>query len=171
MIRRTLQLSNFLLQLTNDFCRKYQVQLSVGKTKLLMYSRRETDYTKYAKMLSPIHIGETPIPFVNTAEHVGVLRAVSDNLPYIYQRISYHKKALSMGMARKHRANPIASLRAEIVFATPVLYSGMASLLLSRSEIDILAQHVKKKNISKLTQTSLQDTRSSYLLPGWPPTW
>ena len=131
-----------LLDLSLLYCQKYQVQLSAGKTRLLVFSKKETDYTKYAKMLSPVHIGETPIPFVQTAEHVGVLRAVSDNLPHIHQRISYHKKALgqilSMGMARKHRANPIASLRAEVIFATPVLYSGMASLLLSRSEKDIL---------------------------------
>ena len=57
-----------------------------------------------------------------------------------------------MGLARKHRASPVAALRAEIIFATPVLYSGMASLLLTRSEIDILAQHVKEttQNLLKL---------------------
>ena len=145
-----------LLDLSLLYCQKYQVQLSADKTKLLVFSRKETDYTKYAKLLSPVHIGETTIPFIHTAEHVGVLRSVTDNLPHIYQRISYHKKALgqilTMGMARKHRASPIASLRAEVIFATPVLYSGMASLLLSRSEIDTLAQHVKEttQNLLKL---------------------
>ena len=57
-----------------------------------------------------------------------------------------------MGMAKRHRANPLASLRAETIFSTPVLYSGMASLLLTKSEIDILSRHVKvtTENLLKL---------------------
>ena len=55
-------------------------------------------------------------------------------------------------MAKRHRANPLASLRAETIFSTPVLYSGMASLLLTKSEIDILSRHVKvtTENLLKL---------------------
>ena len=71
-------------------------------------------------MMSPIHIGETKIEFVDTAEHVGVLRSTSGNLPHIQQRIANHKKSLaqilSMGLSRGHRANPVAALRAEIFF-------------------------------------------------------
>ena len=57
-----------------------------------------------------------------------------------------------MGMSRRHRANPVASLRAENIFATPVLLSGTASLLLSKSESEILALHVKEttENLLKL---------------------
>ena len=57
-----------------------------------------------------------------------------------------------MGMAKRHRANQLASLRAEAIFSKPVLYSGMASLLLSKSEADILAKHVNltTKNLLKL---------------------
>ena len=44
---------------------------------LLLFSPSETDYVKYARLLSPITIGDTPIQFVDTAEHVGVLRSVS----------------------------------------------------------------------------------------------
>ena len=49
-----------------------------------------------------------------------------------------------MGLSRRHRANPLASLRAETIFATPVLFSGIASLILSKSETDTIAQHVKE---------------------------
>ena len=55
-----------------------------------------------------------------------------------------------MGMSRRHRANPIAALRAEQVFATPVLYSGMSSLLLSKADIDVIARHVKETTESLL---------------------
>ena len=143
-----------LLNLTLIYCQKHQVQLSASKTKLLVFSKQETDYVKYAKLLSPLHIGNTPIPFASTAEHVGVLRSVSGNLPHIHQRMVNHKrslaKILSMGLSKRHRANPIASLRAETVFSTPVLFSGVASLFLTKSESDILAQHVKENTESLL---------------------
>ena len=67
-----------------------------------------------------------------------------------------HKRSLAqilrMGMAKRHRANQLASLRAETIFSKPVLYSGMASLLLSKSEADILAKHVNltTENLLKL---------------------
>ena len=150
----TALLSNDLFQLqclldpSLQYCEKHQVQLSAGKTKLLVYSNKSTDYVKYSKLLSPLHIGDTPIEFASTAEHVGVIRSVSGNLPHVHQRILSHKRALakilSMGLSCRHRGDPVAALRAETVFATPVLYSGMASLLLTKSEISILAQHVKE---------------------------
>ena len=57
-----------------------------------------------------------------------------------------------MGLSRRHRANPIAALRAETIFATPVLFSGMASLFMSQAESSILSQHVKEttENLLKL---------------------
>ena len=48
-----------LLQLTLNYCQEYQVQLSAVKTKLLIYSATDSDYVKYCKLLSPLHIGTT----------------------------------------------------------------------------------------------------------------
>ena len=48
-----------LLQLTLNYCSKYQVELSTAKTKLLAFNTCETEYSKYVKMLFTIHIGET----------------------------------------------------------------------------------------------------------------
>ena len=53
-------------------------------------------------------------------------------------------------MSRRHRVNPIAVLRAEQVFASPVLFSGMASLILTRADIDVLARNVKETTESLL---------------------
>ena len=72
-----------LLQLTLNYCAKYQVELSTTKTKLLFFNSSESDYSKYVKLLSTIHIGETIIPFTYSAEHVGIIRSVSGNLPNI----------------------------------------------------------------------------------------
>ena len=138
------------------FCEKHHVQLSASKTKLLAFDKHQTKYVKYSKLISPLHINQIPIPFASTAEHVGVLRSVDGNLPHIHQRMVNHRRSLaqilSMGMAKRHRANPLATLRAETIFSTPVLYSGMASLLMSKSEVDILSRHVKvtTENLLKL---------------------
>ena len=143
-----------LLDLSLAYCKKHQVKLSAGKTKLLVFSKQDTDYVKYSRQISPLHIGDIPVKFATNAEHVGVVRSVSGNLPHVHQRIVSHKRALgkilSMGMSRRHRANPLASLRAETIFATPVLYSGMASLFMSNSESAILIQHVKETTESLL---------------------
>ena len=126
------------------------------KTKLLIFSATDSDYVKYSKLLAPLHIGATQIPATEFAEHVGVLRSVNGNLPHIQQRIVHHRRALgailSSGMARRHRANPLASIRADKIFGTPSLFSGMAALMLSKSEIEIINHHVKEtlQNLLKL---------------------
>ena len=60
-------------------------------------------------------------------------------------------------MTRKHGANPLASLRAEFIFGLPVLFSGTAALILNKSEIDIIAHHVKEtiQNLLKLYPKTL----------------
>ena len=147
-----------LLQLSLNYCAKYQVELSAAKTKLLAFSSGKSDAEKYAKLVNPVHIGTTTIPFVDSAEHVGVIRSVSGNLPHIHQRLVKHRKALASilftGMSRRHRASPLASLRAERIFGTPVLFSGLASLILNNSEVEIVAHKVKQtvQDLLKLHQ-------------------
>ena len=147
-----------LLQLTLNYCEKYQVQLSSSKTKLLVFSSTESDYVKYSRVISPIHIGDSVIPHVDFAEHVGVMRSVKGNLLHIQQRLASHRRALGAilfsGMARRHRANPLASLRADRIFGIPVLFSGLASLILNKKEIEIVHKHVKEtvQNMLKLHQ-------------------
>ena len=153
LVSNDLHQLQMLLDLSLLYCQKHQVQLSASKTKLLVFSREESTYVKYSKLISPLHMDKTPIPFATTAEHVGVLRSVNGNLPHIHQRMVCHKRALAkilcMGMAKRHRANPLASLRAESIFCTPVLYSGLATLWVNKQETDILSAHVKE-TISKL---------------------
>ena len=123
-----------------------------------MFAAADSDYLKYSKLVPTIKIGETYIDFVPTAEHVGILRSVSCNLAHLQQRVSSHQKALSgilsSGMARRHRANPLASLRAEKIYGIPVLFSGVATLILSKAEINVLDHQVKKtiQNFLKLHQ-------------------
>ena len=85
-----------------------------------------------------------------------MLRNTSGNLPNLTNRIIAHKKALRAvlptGMARSHRGNPAASLRVHQQYGTAVLFCGLASLVLSPSEVKIIDQHFQKtvQNIQRL---------------------
>ena len=77
-------------------------------------------------------------------------------MPNILQRITSHKRALgsvsSAGLARGHRANPAASLKAHQLYCTSVLFSGLATLVLSKSELNIIEIYFKNtlQNIQRL---------------------
>ena len=82
---------------------------------------------------------------VSEAEHVGVIRSSVGNLPHIVNRVAMHKNALRVllptGIARRHRGNPAASLRLSQLYGTPVLLSGLASLVLSQAELNVIDGH------------------------------
>ena len=48
---------------------------------------------------------------------------------------------LFTGTARSHRGNLAASLKIEKLYAAPVLFSGLASLVLSKTEVNLIDQH------------------------------
>ena len=152
----------FLLQLTLLFCKKYHVKLCPGKSKLQVFSTKAMAETvQYAKETNPIIIDGEPIEFVDSAEHVGLIRSTTGNLPTILARITAHRKALGAvlhtGMARGHRGNPAASLRVEQMYGVPVLLSGLGALYLSKSEENLVDQHHKGiiMNLQRLLPNTL----------------
>ena len=146
-----------LLQLAMDYCKKFNVTLSSSKTKLLLVQpARKPTFVPY----NPIMIDGVEVQFVDQAEHVGVIRSTTGNMPNLLQRISAFKKALgsviSCGLARGRRTNPSASLRILTIYGTPVLMSGLASQVLSAKEVAIIDQQFKRtlQNILKLSVNS-----------------
>ena len=135
------KLFNILL-LTLNFCKRYNIELCSAKTKLLRISR-EADIRFIP--LNPININGHAIDFSDQAEHVGIIRSCNGNMPNLVNRFTSHRKALSAslpcGTARSHRANLAACLSIEKLYALPVLMSGLASLVLSSTEINHLDQH------------------------------
>ena len=137
-----------LLHLTKIYCSKYQVKLVSSKTKLLVFTTKETEMKARVEMaVTPIFIeGEESVP-TSQACHVGVVRSVEGNGPHIAARVTAHRRAvfslLHAGLAKGHRANPAASLRVESVYVLPVLLSGLASLVLSSKEETLLHQRYK----------------------------
>ena len=144
-----------LLQLSLLYCRKHHVTLRADKTKLQAFSNKSS-FTQayYAKVISPVMINEEPINFVDEAEHVGITRSTAGNLPHILNRFTARRRALAavlpVGLARGHRGNPAAGIRVHHLYATPVLLSGLASLVLKKTEIAMVDQHMK------ITMQSLQ---------------
>ena len=156
--------------LTESYCNSYRVKLVNSKTKLLpMYLPRHEYLVRYAKIVNPVTINEAPVEFVNEAEHVGVLRSTAGNMPHILGRISAHKKVLaalsSSGCGRAHRGNPAASLKVHLLYATPVLLSGVATLVLSKPEVKILATHYKC-TVQRLQRLHAKTPRAVVLLLG-----
>ena len=152
---------SLLSRLTEQYCGNYRVKLVATKTKLLpMFLPRHSHLVEYAKLVNTIKVNDTPVKFVTEAEHVGVLRSSAGNLPNLLERIASHKKALgavsSAGLARSHRGNPAASIRVHQLYATPVLLSGLASLVLSEAEVKVLATHYKNtvQNLQRLHQNT-----------------
>ena len=137
---------HLLVTLTEKYCAKYRVKLVPSKTKLLVFSTESQRHlVEHAQLVHRISIGGEHVKFVSEAEHVGVIRNISGNMPNILHRITAHKRAmgstLSAGLARGHRGNPVASLKVEQLHGTSVLFSGLASLVLSSAEIKIIDHH------------------------------
>ena len=82
------------------------------------------------------------------------------NIAHIFDRIKAHKKAmgstLSCGLARSHRGNIATAVKVEQIYGSPVLFSGMGSLVLSKHELNILDQHHKNhlQNLLKLHENT-----------------
>ena len=136
---------NNLLQLTLTYCKQYHIQLCHDKTKLLQIHRgNNTSLSSF----NPLTIIDKKVDFTSQAEHVGVVRSPAGNLPHLLGRICAHKKSkgalLSSGVARRHRGNVAASLKLHSMYSLPVLLSGVSSLILSSSEVNIVDTHYRK---------------------------
>ena len=150
-----------LARLTEVYCSNFRVQLVASKTKLLpIFLPRHSLLVEQAKLANSVTVDNTIVEFVNEAEHVGVFRSSSGNMPNIVHRIACYKKAMlsvsSSGIARSHRGNPAASLRVHQLYAVPVLLSGLGSLVLNESELKIIDANYKNtvQNIQRLHQNT-----------------
>ena len=150
-----------LAQLSEHYCARYRVTLVPSKTKLLpFFNKSQQHLINYAKIINPVKICGTEVQFVAEAENVAIVRSGTGNMPNILNRIASHKRAVgavcSAGLARNHRANPAANIKVHQLYGTPVLFSGLGSLVLNSSEINIIAAHFKStiQNCQKLHENT-----------------
>ena len=146
-----------LLQLSLQYCKANHVSLRADKTKLQVFSNKCSEIPAfYARVVSPINIDGEGIDFVDEADHVGIQRSTAGNLLHLSGRFVAHKKSLAavlpFGLARGQRGNPAASIRIHHLYATPVLLSGLPSLVLNNTETSMLDSYMKKtsQNLQKL---------------------
>ena len=138
-----------LLHLALEYASSYHVTMVAEKTKLLCYTPKGQHVAaSYWQSISPIAMFENRIPFSSQAEHVGVLRSVDTGaMAAVLARVTAHTRALHgvlpAGLARGHCGNPAASLKIEQLYAQPVLFSGLASLVLGNQELDAIDHHLK----------------------------
>ena len=157
LLSNNIQNLQFLLYLTEMFCKRYHVTICAEKTKLQVYYTKNMELkVKYSKMTNPITLNGQKVLFTDCADHVGIARSTLGNSVSIFARINAHKRALGAilhtGLARGHRGNPAASLRVQKLYGTPVLLSGLAPLLLTRSEEAMVDQQQNDtiKNLQRL---------------------
>ena len=134
----------YLLQLSKSFSNRYLVEQGAEKTKLQKFIPPRWP-GKDDVGHNPININGKQIPFSDVAEHVGVIRSIDGNGPAIAARFSAHRRALSgvlhAGLSYRHRGNPSFNIKIEKLYATPVLLSGLASLVLTNKEITLIDKH------------------------------
>ena len=121
------------------------------KTKLLCFSPPGFELiNRYWETIQPISMSGFCIPFSTEAEHVGILRSTSSGASAaVLARMTAHSRALfavlPAGLARRHSGNPAAALRVELLYAQPVLLSGLAAMVLGDSDLQALDHHQKVK--------------------------
>ena len=153
-----------LVRLTEEYCQKFRVKLEPKKTKLLGFSNKSTELlVKLAESNNLITINNVKVSFTTEAEHVGVVRNTAGNMPNLLHRIAEHKKSLgavlSAGLARGHRGSPAAALRVHQLHCTPVLFSGLATLVLNKAETGIIDKHYQY-TIQNLQRLHIKTPRS-----------
>ena len=160
-----------LTALTESYCHKNRVLLEPAKTKLIAFAPTQDDLSvQKAKIAHNVTINNVKVTFSDELEHVGVIRHTGGNMPHILKRIGMHQRSLAAilftGAAKSHRGNPAATLRLHSLYCTPVLLSGMASLVLKEKELKLLDQHFTR-TLSRLQRLNEKTPRSVvHLLAG-----
>ena len=137
-----------LLYLTTRYCAKYDVELVPDKTALLAFIPSGDKVASCDKEIIELSLHDHKIPFVDQTTHLGVVRTVCPgNMAAIVDRMTAHRRKvfaiLPAGLALHHHANTCPRLRIEKIYCLPVLLSGLASLPLSKSEVNAIDRYYK----------------------------
>ena len=130
----------------------YNYQYVPTKTKILVTNPKplKSSSPPTIPLDSTWSVGGAPVTISSQATHLGIVRSghPSSNSPAVVTRIAAHACALfgllNLGLAKGHRTPPATALRIELIFASPVLYSGLAPLLLTKPELSTLNVYSRK---------------------------
>ena len=156
-------LANISSHQTNSRC----LQLVPSKSFLLAFIPNNSSLPTAS---SPsIQIGSSSISLSTQCEHLGVIRSSDGNMPNVLQRIAAYQAAVhgvvKAGLADRHNGSPAACLKAEAMYATPVLLSGLASLTLTEGEVGLLqASHTSTLRMLQNSLLNHQELQYIFLL-------
>ena len=147
---------------------KLNVELCPENTVLQGFALRNKGLEfEYLKKCSQVNIEDKKVKFHDTAEHIGVIQAVTGYLPHVIHRISAHKKAigavLQNGLAKSHRAKHAARLKVEQIYGASVLLSGLSMRL--------PCLPLPTRNSTKTVTPLPQDTTVRDFLSLWQSSW
>ena len=96
-----------ILDLTKEYCDKYNVKLVPFKSKLLVYHDPRIFHEILTELLTkPIEIDGNIVSPCDEAVHVGIVRSTAGNSAHISSRMTAHRKAiyslLHTGLGRSH---------------------------------------------------------------------
>lgn len=156
--------NQILLDLSVRLSSAYNYQYAPSKTKILVINPKPSKNPKHPSIPPDCTwtIDGTTVHPSSQATHLGVVRSddPSSNTPALLSRIAAHQKAffstLSLGLSKNHRTSPATALKIESVFCSPILFSGLSTLLLKNSEIETLNSYSRKilRQIMKLHKTT-----------------
>jgi len=92
----------------------------------------------------------TPMQVFSQATYLGVVKTcdLTSNSHVVMFRIAAHSRSfyivLNLGLAKNQHTPPSTSLRIESVYSSPGLYSGLATLILTKQEISTLGVYTRK---------------------------
>ena len=120
----------------------------LDKTKLIAFVNiKLKNIPPIESFLNPVSLSNTKIQLSDRAEHVGVIRESTDIFPHILNHITAHKKASSLIKFSSSSNTNVTSLwahiRAEMCFCTPILLSGLSSLIINNTNMNYLETYFK----------------------------
>ena len=164
-----------LLQLSLYYCTKFNVELSPEKTKLQVIApKRLSKEVEYLKEFSPVQINGIKLKFHDSAEHVGIVRAVSGNLPNLVSRISSQKKSCRCCPPKWLSKTPSCQSCSTIKSLGNIWDSSSpVRPLLTCPQENRTKPHQPSQtgDSQKHASSPAKHSPSSYLLSCWLPTW
>ena len=118
---------------------------------------------------SALNMGSTSVSISPEAKHLGITRSSDGkNVSAIATRLSAHDSSLFSLLSAGHKSNPLVILKVLKLYCTPVLLSGIPSLVLINSDYNLIDTHYKKTLQRVMRLHSKTPETVLYFLSGCP---
>ena len=160
-----------IINITQHVSSEFNYTFVPSKTTVLIINTTKVKGSKFPWIdpeSAALKVAATTITPSTQATHLRVIRTTSlSNVPAVLSQIAAHSRSLygvmGSGLAKNHWSNPAASIRVEAMYCSPVLYNGLASLLLLKMAINTLTTY--KNFFETASEIAKRDFSTSHPLP------